>query len=138
MMMPQRQNQLPCATVGSPGQTRGNATSKVDHTATIADAGVTGTVTPTNDNSNPQQGSGCIGIVTTSKIDTATKDPAMDHHQEQDFKFPQKNIQQQREVSSGDMVISAAMTIPYPSISNNGFLKDARKLFVGGLPQDSE
>jgi hypothetical protein len=135
MMMPQRQNELPCGTVVSSVPTTERATSKDDPQATISDAGVIGSVTPTNDNSNPQQGSGGICTVTTSNIEMETKDSAMGHH---DGKRPQNKIQQPRKVSSSDMVVSAAITTPNPSISNNGFLKDNRKLFVGGLPQDSE
>jgi hypothetical protein len=138
-MMPKRQNPLPHDTVGSTLPTTEGGTSKVDPLATIADAGVTGTVMPTNDNSNPQQGSGCVSTVATSNIVTATlRNPTTEHHQAQDCKLPQNNIQQTQEDSSGDLVTSIDMHTLNSSISNVGFLKDARKLFVGGLPQDSE
>lgn len=134
-MMPQQQNQLPSSTCTSAPPvvpTQGTRTLKEDPRSVIADGSiVTGTVTPTNDNSNPQQGTS--GIAGNS--DTAAKGLAMD----QDNAKQSQMIKQPRKVSTGDTVMPSGSTTPQnPLISNNGSMKDTRKLFVGGLPQDSK
>ncbi|KAG7350903.1 RNA-binding protein [Nitzschia inconspicua] len=95
----------------------------------------TGPVTPTNDNSNPQSGS--IGIISESDAnsDEYVKHLSRDH---QDGKLPSKSaVQQPRKISSGDMMLSSTSApTPFNSSNNGTYTKDARKLFVGGLPQD--
>lgn len=116
----------------------GEPRSKEDHrpASTVVDVADTtiGTVTPINDNSNPQSG--------TSRMSTEPAAANNDVNAKNSTKqMPSAMYHQQpRKVSSADTAATSSSTAPSPStVSNHGnYNKDARKLFVGGLPQDSE
>ena len=89
-----------------------------------------GTVPSPNDNSNPQQGTGGVGGSIPQSTDNIKK-------------MIEDNSQNQAEpriVSSAEEMMAQQSAAVPPESTNkpNGHMKDVRKLFVGGLPTDSE
>jgi hypothetical protein len=147
MMIAQPQNhQLSSSGMGaSPAVlTTEAARSKEDHRSSSSTVnvgtGATGTVTPINDNSNPQSGTSIIGSDAAAANTEFPKDVPSDHQNM--TKVPSQDVpnKQPRKVSSGDIAMSASSTgqNPTSNSNNSSYTKDARKLFVGGLPQDSK
>jgi hypothetical protein len=104
----------------------------------------TGKVTPPiNDNSNPQQGTGSIGslnILTNPSKEQIL--PSIATMMEGNHAPPTPEISPREEVSVGDSGLVTLNDSPYTSNQGGShesiIAKDARKLFVGGLPTDSK
>jgi hypothetical protein len=92
-----------------------NRTTKESSQGLLVATNVSGTVSPIDDNSNPQQGT--VDSPTAVNIEPPSQQP--------------------RKVSTGEDE-KTAFPINNSNFTGNKFVHDGRKLFVGGLPQDSK
>lgn len=143
MIQPQRQQP---STAFEPILTEQASIIDSSSTTTSTVVAKIGTITPTNDYSNPQQGG--IEATMATVIEDKGSTAATPLEQDPSIAAWSEAPHQPFNVSTGDA--SSTITCPNSTSGNfcsgkgryagnhpSNYIKDERKLFVGGLPQDS-